>query len=36
MFSQKKYMEQDSTENHLNLAKTLFLNTRFMQQICYS
>ena len=30
MCSQKNYMEQDSTKNHLDLAKTLFLNTRFL------
>ena len=30
MFSQKNYKEQDSTKHHLDLAKTVFLNTRFL------
>ena len=33
MFCQTTYMEQDSTNNHLALAKTnLFLNTCFLRK----
>ena len=38
MFSQTTYMEQDSTNNHLALAKTYCVSKYklFVQKLCYS
>ena len=37
MFSQANYMEQDSTKNHLTLAKINRISkyTLFVQKLCY-
>ena len=38
MFSQTNYIKQDSTNNHLHLAKTNRMNSKYtlsVQKLCY-